>query len=322
VRPRLPAARQPAHPRLPAPRRLHQRLLSQSAVLPLLLALALPLAAAHGGDGAPLRVVCANTILADIVHQLGGDRVSAISLVKPGVDPHSWEPTPADIGVIASARLVVVNGLGLEGWLEHAISSSGSTAAVVVASAAIAALPGGDGAAHGVDPHAWQDAGNGQRYARTIRDALIAADPAGGEDYAAWAEISRAARRGVVPCTWQQRAPLPVERRILVTSHDALGYFARAYGMEIRTVEGMAPGQEPDAAHIAELIALIRARHLRAVFIETMASAKVIERIGAEGGAVLGGRLYSDSLAGPGEQASTYIGMFLANTRTIVLALR
>jgi zinc/manganese transport system substrate-binding protein len=305
-------------PRLSVPRWPRPLLL----LLPLLLALAWPPDAARAGEGAPLRVVCANTILADMVRQLGGDRVTAISLVRSGVDPHSWEPTPADIGVIASARLVVVNGLGLEGWLEHAISSSGTTAAVVVASAGIAALQGGDAAAHGVDPHAWQDAANGQRYARAIRDALIAVDPAGSEDYAAWAEIYLAELRAVDAWVRQQIARLPAERRILVTSHDALGYFARAYGMEIRTVEGMAPGQEPDAAHIAELISLIRTRQLRAVFIETMASAKVIERIGAEGGAVLGGRLYSDSLAGPGEQASTYLGMFLANTRTIVRALR
>jgi zinc/manganese transport system substrate-binding protein len=308
-------------PRLPASPRSHRARRRRPLLLLLLLpVLALPLPAGQAGEGAPLRVVCANTILADIVHQLGGDRVSAISLVAAGADPHSWEPTPADIGVIAGARLVVVNGLGLEGWLAHAVASSGAAATVVVASAGIAALPGA--AAHGVDPHAWQDAGNGQAYARTIRDALIAADPAGSDDYAAWAEIYLAELRAVDAWVRQQIARLPAERRILVTSHDALGYFARAYGMEIRTVEGMAPGQEPDAAHIAELIALIRARQLRAVFIETMGSAKVIERIGAEGGAVLGGRLYSDSLAAPGEQASTYLGMFLANTRTIVRALR
>ncbi len=280
-------------------------------------------AAAAAADSAPLRVVCANTILADIVHQLGGDRVVSVSLIPPGVDPHSWEPAPADLAQLTGARLVVVNGLGLEGWLAHALAAAGSSVPVVVASAGVTVLsgPGGEGAG-GADPHAWQDAGNAMLYARAIRDALIAADPSGSEDYAAWAEAYLGELRVVDAWIRQQIARLPAGHRLLVTSHDALGYYTRAYGLELRTVEGAAPGQEPDAAHISELIALIRARQLPAVFIEDAGNAKVIARIAGDGGAVLGGRLYSDSLAAPGAQAGTYLGMLLANTRTIVRALR
>jgi zinc/manganese transport system substrate-binding protein len=281
-------------------------------------------------DSHPLRVVCANTILADIARQVGGDRIVAISLLKPGVDVHAWEPTPDDIALIGSAGLVVVNGLGLEGWLDRAINSSGVTAPVVRASAGIEPLPiitQGDGAQphagqQGVDPHAWQDVSNGMRYARTIRDALITVDPHGAADYTAWAQAYDAQLRVVDAWVKQQIASLPASQRVLVTSHDALGYFGKAYGMEIQPVEGIAPGQEPDAARIAALITVIRTRHVHAIFIEDMSSSKVIEQIGAEGGARLGGQLYSDSLAEPHHLASTYLGMFLANARTIVAALQ
>lgn len=272
-------------------------------------------------DSHPLRVVCANTILADIAHQVGGDRIVAISLLKPGVEVHAWEPTPDDITLIGSAGLVVVNGLGLEGWLDRAISSSGISAPVVRASAGIEPLTV-SGANLSVDPHAWQDASNGMRYARTIRDALSAVDPDGSADYTAWTQAYEGQVRVVDAWVKQQIAALPANQRVLVTSHDALGYFAKAYGMEIQPVEGIAPGQEPDAAHIAALISVIRTRHVHAVFIEDLTSSKVIEQIGREGGARLGGQLYSDSLAESPHLASTYLGMFLANARTIVAALR
>jgi zinc/manganese transport system substrate-binding protein len=256
--------------------------------------------------------------------------VVALSLLRPGIEIHAWEPTPDDLVQIGHAGLVVVNGLGLEGWLERALDASGGHAPVVVASTGIDALAGSGGAAgaasaasaHGVDPHAWQDASNGMRYARTICAALCQVDPPGTSDYRAWTDAYCAQLRVVDAWVKQQIAALPQERRVLVTSHDALGYFARAYGMEVQTVEGIAPGQEPDAAHIAALIAIIKARHVHAVFIEGLASSAVIASIGEAGGARLGGQLFSDSLAEPPHQAATYLGMFLANARTIVAGLQ
>lgn len=299
---------------------------------PMLLAAVLAVLAGVPGaaaDATPLRVVSSTTMLADIVRQVGGDRVESLSLLKPGVDGHTFEPAPDDIKLIGSARLVVVNGLGFEGWLDQAIAASGTKAPVTVASAGVAPLAGGADEPghqgrheHGLDPHAWQDARNGIVYAQNIRDALSAADPAGKDDYAAWTDAYVAQLRVVDAWVRKQIAALPAESRVLVTSHDALSYYGKAYGLEIEPVEGIATGQEPDAAHIAALIALLGRRHVKAVFIENVSSPKVVEQIGREGGAQLGGSLFSDSLDQPGRQAGTYLGMFLANTRVIVRGLR
>jgi zinc/manganese transport system substrate-binding protein len=289
--------------------------------------LGLASAIAQDTPALPIRVVASTTMIADIVREVGGDRVDCISLLKPGVDGHTWEPTPDDITLISSAKLIVVNGLGFEVWLARAIEASRTTAHVTTASTGVVPLPSSEQSApgapvHAYDPHAWQDARNGIIFAQNIRDALIAVDPAGKDDYTAWAEVYIAQLRLVDAWVRKQIAALPAASRVLVTSHDALAYYAKAYGLEVEPVEGIVPGQEPDAAHIAALIDLIRQRHVKAVFIENVMNPKVLTQIGQEGGAVLGGSLYSDSLAPPGHLASTYIGMFLSNTRVIVQGLR
>jgi zinc/manganese transport system substrate-binding protein len=286
--------------------------------------------AAIAGEAMPLRVVSTTTVLADIVRQIGGGRVESLSLLKPGTDAHTYQPTPDDVRLIASARLVVVNGLGFEGWIDQLIAAAGGQRPVVVASAGVEPMSAGErdegGAGHqhthGADPHAWQDAKNGMLFVANIRAALTAADPAGADDYAAWADAYAAQLRVVDAWIRKQISQLPAERRVLVTSHDALGYFGRAYGMEVVPVEGIATGQEPDPARVVALIALLRQRQVKAVFIENVANPKVVERLGAEGGAHLGGSLYTDSLDLPGRPAGTYIGMFLANVRTIVGGLK
>ena len=285
---------------------------------------------AVGAESAPLRVVSTTTVLADIVRQIGGGRVESLSLLKPGSDAHTYQPTPDDVKLIASAQVVVVNGLGFEGWIDQLIAAAGGQRPVVVASTGVEPMTAGvraEGSAghqhtHGADPHAWQDAKNGMLFVANIRAALAAADPAGADDYAAWADAYSAQLRVVDAWIRKQVSSLPAERRVLVTSHDALGYFGRAYGLEVVPVEGIATGQEPDPARVVALIALLRQRQVKAVFIESVANPKVVERIGAEGGAHLGGSLFTDSLDLPGRPAGTYIGMFLANVRTIVDGLR
>ncbi len=288
--------------------------LRQHFLLTLLLGMVSVSATVEAAEPSPLRVVASTTMLADIVRQVGGARVAVTSLLAPGVDGHTWQPAPADIQRIATARLVVVNGLGFEGWLDQVIANAGARPTVVVASTGVTPRGG--------DPHAWQDARNGMRYAQAIGAALAAADPAGADDYAAWTEAYVAQLRVVDAWVRKQIASLPPTARVLVTSHDALGYYGLAYGLEVIAVEGIATGQEPDPQHIAGLITLLRARHVKAVFIESVASPKVVEQIGAEGGAALGGSLFSDSLDVPGAPAGTYIGMFLTNTRAIVDGLR
>ena len=283
-----------------------------------------------GADNASLRVVCTTTILADIARQVGGARIEVVSLMKAGVDPHTYQPTPDDVRVIASAQIVVVNGLGYEGWLDQLIAAAGvGRERVVVASSGVEAITASgpdhaDGHHHAGehDPHAWHDAKNGMRYAANVRDALVIADPAHANDYQAWTDLYQAQLRVMDAWVKKQIATLPIERRVLVTSHDALAYFARAYGLEVIAVEGIATGQEPDPAHFSSLITLLRQRGVPAVFIETTANPKVVERLGIEASAQLGGTLLSDSLQLPGRLGDSYLGMFAYNTRVIVSGLQ
>lgn len=295
----------------------------------LLLATLVCTVVAPAADNAPFKVVCTTTILADLARQVGGGRVEVVSLMRPGSDPHTFQPTPDDVRLIADARLVVVNGLGYEGWLDQLISAAGvARERVVVASTGVEAMTAGahahgDGHDHGdQDPHAWHDAKNGMRYVANLRDAFTAVDAAGAADFAAWTELYQAQLRVVDAWVKKQLATLPSERRVLVTSHDAMAYFARAYGLEVVPVEGITTGQEPDPARFANLITLLRTRGVPAVFIESSANPKVVERLGTEAGARRGGTLLADSLDLPGRLGDSYLGMFAHNTRTIVGALK
>jgi zinc/manganese transport system substrate-binding protein len=280
-------------------------------------------------ESTPLRVVCTTTILRDIAQQVGGIRVEAVSLLKAGADPHTFQPAPDVSRLIAAADMVVINGLGYEGWIEQLIIQAGvSRERLVVASAGVEPMTAGAHAHNGhghkdhQDPHAWHDAKNGMIYAANLQKAFTAADPAGSADFAAWSELYQAHLRTVDFWIRKQIATIPPERRVLVTSHDALSYFARCYGLEVIPVEGITTGQEPDPASCSALIADLRKRQIPAVFIESTASPRVVERLGKEAGARLGGTLLADSLDLPGRLGSTYIGMFMHNTRIIVMGLQ
>jgi len=306
-----------------------------------LVLLALLIAAGVAGESTPLRVVATTSILADLVRQVGGTRVLVHSLVRPGADAHVYQPTPADVASLAGARLVVLNGLGFEGWIDALIKQSGFTGPEVVACSGVEALssaedahgdhpglPGADpgkahaGHVHGAaDPHAWHDVRNALLYVTNIRDALVALDPAGAADYRAWADLYSAQLRALDAWARRQIAALPEASRVLVTAHDSLAYFAKAYGMRVLAVEGIATGQEPDARHLAALLKRLREGRIKAVFIENVVNPKLIEQLARDGGARLGGTLYTDSLGEPGGPAGTYIGMIAANVRTIVAGL-
>ncbi len=280
-------------------------------------------------ESVPLRVVCTTTIMADMAKQVGGTRVEVVSLLKHGVDPHTYQPTPDDVKIIAAAGVVVINGLGYEGWVEQLITAAGvSRERVVVATAGIEAMTAGahkhDDHAHGgdQDPHAWHDAKNGIQYVTNIRNALIKADPTGEKDFMALTELYQAQLRVMDAWIRKQVATIPAERRVLVTSHDALSYFARSYGLQVIPVEGITTGQEPDPARFSALIADLRKRGIPAVFIENSANPRMVERLGREAGARLGGVLLADSLDIPGRIGDSYLGLFMHNTRTIVGALQ
>lgn len=281
----------------------------------LLVSLPALLAAAPAG---PLPVVASFSILADIVREVGGAAVSVRALVGPDADVHAFEPRPSDLMALRGAGLVVVNGLGLEGWLERLLPAAGGAAPVVVAASAVTPRRLDDG----VDPHAWQDPRNGMLYARAIAAGLAGVLPAQAGTILARAEDY--ARRIAETDAWigQQVASVPPGQRRILTSHEAFSYYGARYGIAFIGVQGIDTEAEPSAAAIAVLLRQIRALGIRAVFVENMTSPRLARMVAADSGAVLGGTVYSDALSPPGRPADTYLRMLRHNTTLFVQAMR
>ena len=286
--------------------------------------LALMFFAASGARAAELEVVTSFSILGDLVRQIGGERVSVHTLVGPGQDAHAYEPRPSDARRIKRAGLVILNGLGFDDWLPRLARASGYPGTLLVASDGIRPLTmhgeNGNGEAR-ADPHAWQDVANAQVYAANIATALIAADPDGADTYRANAARYRAALDTLDDDIRAAIARLPQERRRVVSSHDAFGYFARAYGLTFLAPVGAAGHSKPGARDVARLIEQLRNEKAPAVFIESIIDPRLIERIRAESGAVMGGTLYSDALSTAEGPAPTYIAMMRHNLDTLMAAL-
>ena len=276
------------------------------------LALATPLRAQERLD-----VVASFSILGDFVRNVGGDRVSLAMLVGPNADVHVYTPSPADAKRIADAKLVVVNGLGLEGWLPRLVQSAGGKATIVVASNGVAPLKRGADA----DPHAWQSVGNAKIYVTNIRDALATADPADAAMFRANAERYLAELDTLDADVRAAVAKIPPERRKVISTHNAFGYFSEAYGIAFIAPLGVSTETEPSARDIAAIISQIRREKIPAVFLENMSDDRLIGRIAAETGARVGGTLFSDALTDEKGDAPTYIAMVRHNIRALTSAL-
>ena len=277
-----------------------------------LLLIASPLHAAERPN-----VVASFSILADFVRNVGGDRIDLTTLVGPDSDVHVYTPAPGDAKRIAAAKLVIVNGLGLEGWLPRLVQSAGSKAQVVTASAGIAPLKLGSAA----DPHAWQSVPNAKIYVTDIAEALTAASPEDAEFFRAQAKayldkleaLDREVRDAV--------AKIPAERRKVISTHDAFGYFAAEYGVQFVAPLGVSTETEPSARDIAAIIGQIKAARIPAVFLENISDDRLIRRIAAETGVKVGGTLISDGLTGEKGLAPTYIDMVRHNIKALTSAL-
>lgn len=266
----------------------------------------------------PPRIVASFSILADMVSALAPAGAQVGALVGPDADAHVYDPSPADGRRLAQADLVVVNGLGFEGWIERMVRVSGYRGPVVVATQGIPPRPGGP---HDVDPHAWQDLALARRYVQNIVAALAQRWPQWREEIgqrgAAYLERIDSLDRQVR--TWLE--PVPRSERRVITSHDAFGYFGAAYGIEFLAPQGWTTHSEPSAAAVARLIRQIRAEGVRAVFIENISDPRLVERIAREGGVRVGGTLYSDALSRPGGPADTYLKLFQHNASALARAL-
>ena len=288
-------------------------------------ALALGLAPAMAQEKLP--VVASFSIVGDLVQQIGGNRVNVTTIVGPDADAHGYQPKPGDAKAVAAARILFVNGLGFDNWMQRLQKSSGSKAQLVVVSTGIVPLKEqGKGHGHGhdhgsVDPHAWHDVANLKRYATTIRDALVAADPAGKADYDARLAVYETALTALDTEIKTAVAAIPADRRKIVTAHDAFGYFGRAYGIAFLAPQGVSTETQPSAQDIARIIRFIRETKAPAVFIETISDPRQMERIAQESGAKIGGKLYSDALSPPNGPAGTTIDMIRTNIRELNKAL-
>jgi zinc/manganese transport system substrate-binding protein len=274
--------------------------------------LALP---AHAQDR--LNIVTSFSILGDFAKNVGGDRVEVATLVGANGDVHVYAPAPADAKKIAEAKLVIINGLGLEGWLPRLVQSSGSKAKIVTATDGIA--PRVLGMAD--DPHAWQSVANAKVYVANIRDALVAADPADEAVFRANADGYLARLDGFDHEVRAAMAQIPPDHRKVISTHDAFGYFGAAYGVEFVAPLGVSTDSEPSARDIAGIITQIRTAKIPAVFLENITDPRLMQRIAAETGARVGGTLYSDSLTGEKGEAPTYIDMVRHNIKALTDAL-
>ncbi|HKS19186.1 MAG TPA: zinc ABC transporter substrate-binding protein [Bradyrhizobium sp.] len=264
-----------------------------------------------------LEAVASFSILADWVRNVGGDRVDVTTLVGPNSDAHVYTPAPADAKKIADAKLVIVNGFGLEGWLPRLVRSAGSKAAVVTATGGIAPLKRGSDA----DPHAWQSVANAKIYVANIRAALTAADAADAETFKANADAYLAKLDALDREVREAVSKIPEGRRKVISTHNAFGYFAAAYGIEFIAPLGVSTESEASARDIAGIITQIKTAKIPAVFLENISDPRLIQRISAETGARVGGTLYSDSLTDEKGDAPTYIAMVRHNIKALTRAL-
>jgi zinc/manganese transport system substrate-binding protein len=264
-----------------------------------------------------LKVVASFSILGDLVRNIGGDRVEVTTLVSPDSDAHVYSPTPADAKKIADARLIVVNGLGFEGWLPRLVQSSGSRATIVTATSGITPLKLGSSA----DPHAWQSVSNVRIYVANISRALARANPDDAEQFMKNTQVYLAKLDALDREVRETIAKLPPDRRKVISTHSAFGYFAAAYGIEFIAPLGVSTESEPSARDIAKIITQIKQAKIPAVFLENVTDPRLIQRISAEAGAKVGGTLYSDGLTGEKGDAPTYIEMVRHNIKALTRAL-
>jgi zinc/manganese transport system substrate-binding protein len=264
-----------------------------------------------------LPVVASFSILGDLVRTVGGSRVDVAAIVGPDGDAHVYQPTPQDGRRLAAARLVFVNGLGFEGWIDRLVAASKTKARIVIASRAV--TPRTDG--EGVDPHAWQDVANVKIYVANIRDALVDADPEGAELYKSNAARYLHDLGGLDAEIVAAIGGIPQARRRVVSTHDAFGYFSARYGVEFIAPQGVSTDAEASARDLARIVDAVRAHRVGAVFLENIVDPRFARRIAAETGAKVGGTLYSDALSAPDGPAPTYLRLMRHNVKQLTEAL-
>jgi zinc/manganese transport system substrate-binding protein len=269
----------------------------------------------------PLTVVTSFSILKDFVQQVGQDKVGVQSIVGPNGDAHVYEPTPLDVRQIAEADLVIINGLGFEGWIERLVQASGFKGPLVVAAKKIHPRLVFEGRLV-EDPHAWHSVQNAIVYVHEIRDALIEADPKNRTFYEQNAENYIEKLMTLDGHIRKEFARIPPKNRKIITAHDAFGYFGNSYGIEFLSPIGTNTESEPCAKDMVKLIEAIKELGVKTIFIENITNPKLIEQVANETGATVGNVIYSDALSEQDAPAPTYIHMIQYNASLFLRAMK
>lgn len=271
-----------------------------------------------------IRISTFSSILTEIAQQVGGDRVEVLGHVKPGSDPHDFEPKPSDLRAVANAQLVLLSAKHMEGYVGKLEEATGTKGVIIHVGDQFPSLKlsvqHGDHSHDGEDPHWWHSIRNIARATKIVRDELVKLSPVDKTAFTANASGYLAKMETLDAWVKSKVAELPRDKRKLVTNHDAFGYFAREYSFTVMPIAGLSKNDQPGSKKTAELIQAIKAAGVKAVFSEDVANPKVIQEIARETGAKFGGSLLSDGL-GSGD-AGTIEGMFKRNVGTIVDALK
>lgn len=282
---------------------------------------ALTIGSVQASEAKTLNAVATMTVLADVVHVVGGDHVTVKSLVGPNGDPHVYEPTPDDARALKAADVVFVSGEGLEGWMLRLIKASGYKGMITVASDGIETRKMDDDGKIITDPHVWNDPKNGIVWARNIAKVLSAIDPEDTADFNANADKLVADLTALDAYARQAISAIPEDKRKVLTTHDAFGYFARAYGVTFLAPQGISTEAEASAAAVGKLIRQIRKEGVKVYFFENSNDPRLVQQIARETGAQSGGALYVESLSQPEGPAPTYLKMLKWNIDALVSAM-
>lgn len=272
--------------------------------------------------GRDITIVATTTQLQDLARNVGGSRVNVVGILKPNIDPHEYEPKPSDAVALSKAKLIIESGVGLDHWMSGLISTAGASAPVWIASTGLP-IRRGDSEEPDGDPHWWLDPTNFERAASALARELGRVDPAGASAYAANATAYVGAIRRMDAANVAALAPIPKAERTLVTNHDAFGYFAAHYDLTVvgSVLDSLSTTAQPSSQSISELVAKIRAEHVRAIFTESSINPKLEQQIAAQAGVKVYANLYGDTLGPPGSPGATYLQMERWNVEAIVAGL-
>ncbi|MEZ4980356.1 MAG: zinc ABC transporter substrate-binding protein [Saprospiraceae bacterium] len=273
-----------------------------------------------GPNTKPFKVVATASMIADMAENISGGLVDVETIVPIGGDPHIYEPTPSDAALVASADLILMNGLTFEGWLKELIENSGTSAKSILVTEGIAPIQSTQ-YENASDPHAWMAANNGIVYIDNITKALMELDPENAKSYEFNFKMYKQQLTDMDIYIQKEISKIPEERRVLITSHDAFQYFGRRYGVRLESVLGTSTDADVQTSDIIRLNKVIKESGVPAVFIESTINPKLLNQIAKDNNVKIGGKLFSDSIGDKGSEAPTYLDMLKHNTDAIVAAL-